>query len=304
MLTGIRSHGLVVLFAIGIGWMTIRCRYAQISSVLKWLALSLFAYVVTALWIGVEWSAVLRDTFIPSWPQGNEAWKHLVAILGTTISPYLFVWQASQEVEEEKTMGRHLLSRRGATSKEIEHREIDVGVGTLFSNLVMYFVMVTCALTLHAHGKTNIETSRKAADALKPLAGAFASVLYTVGLLGIGLLAVPTLTGSAAYAVAETFHWPEGIDKPLAAARSFYGVVIVSMLLGVAIDLGGIRPMQALYTSAVINGILAPFLLLGILCVAGHRALMQGQPSSPLSLAVVGLTALLMLVAAIAMFMT
>jgi Mn2+/Fe2+ NRAMP family transporter len=304
MLTGIRSHGFILVFAAGIAWVTIRCRYAQLARVLKWLALSLFAYVVTALWIGVEWRAVLRDTFIPTWPQSRETWRHLVAILGTTISPYLFVWQASQEVEEEKTMGRRLLSRKGATRREIESREIDVGVGTFFSNVVMYFIILTCALTLHAHGKTDIETSRQAADALKPLAGSFASALYTLGIIGIGLLAIPTLAGSAAYAFAETFHWPEGIDKPLAAARSFYGVVILSMLLGVAIDFLGIRPVQALYFSAVINGILAPFLLVGILLVAGHRRLMEGQPSSRLSLAMVGLTALLMLIAVVAMFIT
>jgi len=161
---------------------------------------------------------VLRDTFIPSWPRNHAAWENLVAVLGTTISPYLFFWQASQEVEEKKAMGRRMLvQRRGATKHEITDRKLDVGIGTFFSNFVMYFIILTTALTLHRHGITNIESSKQVAEALQPLAGTLAYLLYTVGIIGVGFLAIPTLAGSAAYAFAETFAWKEGLDEPLRA---------------------------------------------------------------------------------------
>src|ERR1043166_4032794 len=163
MLSGINSHYYVVVFGILIAAATIWCRYYQIANALKWLALSLFAYVVTAFVSRPHWSAILRDTFIPSWPKGPQAWATLVAILGTTISPYLFFWQASQEVEEEKAMGRRMLvQREGAEKHEINERKLDVGVGTFFSNFVMYFIILTTALTLHAHGVTHIESTKQA----------------------------------------------------------------------------------------------------------------------------------------------
>ena len=155
MFTGINSHYLVFIFGIAIAFATIRFRYHQIATILKWLALVLFAYVITALIVGPNWKSVLHDTFIPSLPRGHQGWQTLVAILGTTISPYLFFWQASQEVEEEKAAGRRMLARRqGATRRDLQVREIDVGVGTFFSNLVMYFIILTTALTLHRHGLT------------------------------------------------------------------------------------------------------------------------------------------------------
>ena len=293
----------MVLFGIGILFATIRFRYFQIAMILKWLALFLFAYVITAFVVGPDWRAVLRDTFIPSWPKGPNAWQNLVAILGTTISPYLFFWQASQEVEEEKTMGRRMLPQReGATKRELIDRKLDVGIGTFFSNLVMYFIILTTALTLHAHGLKDIETSKQAAEALKPLAGSLAYTLYTVGLIGVGLLAIPTLSGSAAYAFAETFKWKQGLDEKFKGARYFYGVLILSTAMGIAMDFLGINPVKALFWTAVINGVLAPFLLVGILLAASDRKLMQNQPSSWLSRIVVGITIVVMFGAAIAMF--
>jgi NRAMP (natural resistance-associated macrophage protein)-like metal ion transporter len=304
MLTGINSHICVVLFGVVIAFATIRIRYHKIAAILKWLTLVLFAYVITAFIVGPDWKSVLRDSFVPSLPSNHAAWQSLVAILGTTISPYLFFWQASQEVEEEKSMGRRMLADRlGATRRELGLRELDVGVGTFFSNIVMYFIILATALTLHRHGITNIETSRQAAEALRPLAGAFASTLYTLGIIGVGMLAIPTLTGSAAYAFAETFSWKEGLDKPFRGAIPFYAVVIFSTLLGIALDLLRISPLKALFYTAVINGLLAPFLLVGILAVACDRNLMQGQPSSWLSRIVVGVTALVMFGAAAAMFL-
>jgi Mn2+/Fe2+ NRAMP family transporter len=172
--------------------------------------------------VGIDWSSVLKDALTPSMPHGNEAWATLVAILGTTISQYLFFWQASQEVEEERGMGRQMLAARlGATRRELIDRKIDVGLSTFFSNLIMFFIILTTAVTLHRHGLTHIETSRQAAEALRPLAGRFAATLYTVGILGVGLLAIPTLTGSAAYALAETLGWHEGLRMRVGDAPSF-----------------------------------------------------------------------------------
>jgi Mn2+/Fe2+ NRAMP family transporter len=303
MISGLNSHIYVVIFGIGIAYATVQFRYYQIAMILKWLAAVLFAYVVTAFLAGPDWGHVLRDTFIPSWPKGHAAWQNLVAILGTTISPYLFFWQASQEVEEEKAMGRRLLvQREGATTKEIINRKLDVGVGTFFSNLVMFFIILTAALVLHQHGVTNIDSSKQAAEALRPLAGTLAYLLYTVGIIGVGFLAIPTLAGSAAYAFAETFSWKQGLDKSLRGARYFYAVLIASILLGLALDFLKINPVKALFWTAVINGVLAPFLLVGILIAASDGKLMQGQPSSWLSRIVVGIVTLGMFGAAAAMF--
>jgi len=303
ILTGINPHFLTIFFAVGIMLATIYFRYYQIASILKWLTLVLFAYVLTAFILKPNVGSVLYHTFVPSWPRGHSAWQSLVAVLGTTISPYLFFWQASQEVEEEKAMGRRMLiSREGATKREILDRRIDVGAGTFFSNLVMYFIILTTALTLYTHNERNIESSRQVAEALRPLAGPFAAILYTVGLIGVGLLAIPILAGSSAYAFAETFAWKQGLDMPVTSARYFYGVISVSTLLGIAMVFVKINPIKALFGAAVINGVLAPFLLIGILIVASNRKLMQRQPSPWLSRIVVGLTAAIMLVAAGAMF--
>lgn len=303
MLTGINSHFYVVAFGIGIAVATVAFRYYQIANILKWLALTLFAYVITAFLIGPDWRSVAYDTFVPSLPKGHEGWATLVAILGTTISPYLFYWQASQEVEEEKAMGRRMLRhRQGATDKEIINRKIDVGTGTFFSNFVMYFIILSTALTLHKHGITEIETSKQAAEALLPLAGKFAYLLYTAGLIGVGFLAIPTLAGSAAYAFAETFQWRQGLDQKLRHARAFYAVVIISTLMGIGLDFANVNPLKALFWTAVINGVLAPFLLIGILLVASDSVIMNKQPSSRLSLVVVGITALCMFGAAIGLF--
>ncbi|MFZ0917313.1 MAG: divalent metal cation transporter [Candidatus Udaeobacter sp.] len=303
MLTGINSHIYVVVFGAAIAYATVRFRYHQIAMVMKWLAAVLFVYVVTAFIADPDWAHVLRDTFIPSWPRNHDAWENLVAILGTTISPYLFFWQASQEVEEEKAMGRRLLvQREGATKKEIVNRKLDVGTGTFFSNFVMYFIILTTAIVLHKHGITKIETSKQAAEALRPVAGTLAYLLYTVGIIGVGFLAIPTLAGSAAYAFAETFRWQEGLDRSLRGAQHFYAVLIFSMLLGIALDFLNVNPVKALFWTAVINGVLAPFLLVGILIVASDRKLMRGQPSSWLSRIAVGIITVVMFIAAGAMF--
>jgi len=299
MLTHVSSHIWVVLFAAGISWATVRLRYSQIAHALKWLAVVLFAYIITAFLVHPNWSEVFRATLVPSLPHGRAAWQMLVAMLGTTISPYLFFWQASQEVEEEKAGGRKTRrAREGATQSEIVDRKLDVGIGTFFSNLVMFFIILTTAMTLHRHGITNIETSRQAAEALRPLAGEASALLYTVGLLGVGLLAIPTLSGSAAYALAEMYGWLQGLDEKIGKARAFYAVVLLSTAAAMFMDFMQMNPVRALYWSAVINGVLAPFLLVGILLVGSDRKLMLNQPSSRIGRTAVVVTAALMFVAA------
>ena len=303
MLSHLSSHLWVIIFAVGISWASVRLRYYQIASTLKWLALVLFAYVISAFVIHPNWSAALHDTFVPSLPHGKQGWETLVAILGTTISPYLFFWQAAQEIEEEKAAGHKRLSqRKGATIDEIRTRKLDVGIGTFFSNLVMYFIILTTAFTLNRSGHTHIETSKDAAMALLPLAGRFATTLYTVGIIGVGLLAIPTLTGSAAYAFAEALRWKQGLDKQLQHARSFYGMILASTIAAVIMDFMKISPVKALYWTAIINGLLAPFLLVGILIVASDSKLMNGQTSSSLGKVAVAITTVAMFIAAIAMF--
>jgi NRAMP (natural resistance-associated macrophage protein)-like metal ion transporter len=303
MLSGVNSHWFVVIFALLISYATVKLKYQQIADVLKWLVLVLFAYPITAFVVGADWGQVARDTFIPSMPHSRDEWATLVAILGTTISPYLFFWQTSEEVEEEKSAGQTTLAkRRGATLEELELRNADVGVGAFFSNLVMFFIILTTAITLNRHGITQIETSRQAAEALRPFAGKFAATLFTVGIIGVGFLAIPTLAGSAAYAFAETLGWRQGLNLKLRQARWFYTLILFSTGAGVALDFIGINPVKALYWTAVINGLLAPFLLVAILVVAGNRKLMQGQPSSRLGWIVVAITTAAMFIAGVAMF--
>ena len=303
MLSGINAHLFVVVFGLLISWATVRLRYHQIANVLKWLVLVLFAYPITAFVVGADWSRVVHDTLVPSIPHTRDEWSMLVAILGTTISPYLFFWQASEEVEEEKAAGQSTLAkRRGATLQELELRKIDVGVGAFFSNMVMFFIILTTAITLNRHGITHIETTRQAAEALRPLAGKFASTLFTLGIVGVGFLAIPTLAGSTAYAFAETLRWRQGLDKKLKQARWFYGLILLSTGVGIGLDFAGINPVKALYWTAVINGLLAPFLLVAILVVAADKKLMQGQPSSRLGWTVVAITAVAMFAAGVAMF--
>jgi Mn2+/Fe2+ NRAMP family transporter len=231
------------------------------------------------------------------------AWATIVAILGTTISPYLFFWQASEEVEEEKAQGRGIVERVGATRGEIRTRMLDVGVGTFFCNLTFFFIILTTALTLHRHGITQPETSAEVALALRPIAGPFATVLYAAGIVGLGALAIPTLAGSAAYALAELFDWREGIDERLSGAPGFYAVFALSIGSAVAMDFVDFSAVRALYFSAILNGLLAPFLLAGILAVASDRQIMVGQPSSRLAQTTVLVAMLAMLAAAVAMFL-
>jgi len=303
MLSGLNSHYYVIFFGVIIALGTILFRYRQIANLLKWFALSLFTYVLTAFVVHPNWNTVLRETFRPTRPPGHEAWVALVAILGATISPYLFFWQASQELEEKRDLSPVMHSEeQGARTKRINIRNLGIAAGTLFSNLAMYFIILTTALTLHRSGITNLDTSHDAAAALMPLAGVFAATLFTVGIVGAGLVAIPTLITSAACALAETFRWKNGLNEKFKAARPFYSVIILSSVIGIALDFADVSPIKALYWAAIVNGVLAPFLLIGILIVASDRKIMRQQPSSLVSRITVAVTALAMLGAAVGMF--
>ena len=305
MFVPIPIAAMVIPIAVAIVVLQVWGSYRLIMKTFKWLSLSLFAYVIAAFLAKPDWFAVAKATFIPQISFSSEYITTIVAILGTTISPYLFFWEAGEEVEEEKSEGRTKLSdRRGATDIEIKKEKIDTIVGMLFCNVVFYFVILAAGATLHASGKTDIQSATDAAQALRPLAGNFATVLFGIGLIGAGLLAVPVLTGSAAYAVAETFDWPSGLDEKPRHAKKFYGVIALSTIVGVVIDFLGINPISALFWTAVINGVVAPPLLVVVMLVANNKRVMGTRTNGPFTNVVGWLAAAIMFAAAIAMFLT
>lgn len=279
--------------------------YQLIARVFKWLTLALFAYIGAAFLAKPHWSDVIKATIIPQIRLDAKYLVTLVAILGTTISPYLFFWQASQEVEEERELGRDTVAqRKGATYAELRHAAWDTEVGMFFCNFIFYFVIVAAGATLHLSGKTDIQTATDAAQALKPLAGPLATVLFAVGIIGAGLLAVPVLTGSSAYAVAETFGWECSLNHKPHENKPFYAVILASTVIGVLINFMGINPMSALFWTAVINGVVSPPLLIVVMLVSNNKRVM-GNKVNGLSANILGWAATaLMFAAAVGMFAT
>ena len=249
--------------------------YTRYARVLKWTTLSLFSYVAVVFVAQVSWGQALVGMLVPSFTFDKDHAMALVAIFGTTISPYLFFWQAGQEVEEQHR--RHVkplhVSPRGA-GPELARIRTDTLVGMGFSHLTALFIIIATAATLHAHGVTQITSAAQAAEALRPIAGQFAFALFAVGIIGTGLLAVPVLAGSAAYAVSETFGWTEGLDRQPREAKAFYGVIALATMGGVALNFIGIDPMSALYWAAVVNGLLAPPLMVVTMLIARNPAIM------------------------------
>src|SRR5438477_2558643 len=275
---------LVLPIALAILGLQIWGTYNLIVKIFKWLTLTLFAYVIAAFLARPHWSEVLKATFIPTLRFDNQYLMTLVAILGTTISPYLFFWQASQEVEEELQMGRATIEEReGASDTELRIAEIDVDVGMVFASLVFYFVILASAATLHATGNTKIETAVEAAQALRPLSSGVASILFALGLIGSGVLAVPVLTSSSAAALCETFKWKSGLSEKLRGATRFYAIIAVSTLVGAIANFLKIPPVTALFWAAVINGILAPPLLVIIMLVSNNRKVMGARVNGRLT---------------------
>jgi len=273
---------LVIPIALGLLALQVFAGYKQIERVFKFLTLALIAYVIDAFLVHPPLGETLRATLVPTMSFDRSYIATLVAILGTTISPYLFFWQTSQEVEEERAAGRKTREeRRGASRFELRIATIDVTVGMLVSNLVMYFIILATALTLGASGKTDIETGADAAQALRPLAGDLAGLIFAVGMIGTGLLAVPVLAGASAYAVSETFGWRSGLDEHWRRARPFYGVIALATLVGLVIPFTGVKPIDALFFTSSLNGVAAPFLLVVIMLAARNRKVMGTHTIGP-----------------------
>ncbi len=272
--------------------------YKVYARYLKYLTFALFAYILTVITLKIDWTAVLFSTFVPRIEISREYIFNIVAILGTTISPYLFFWQANEEVEEE--VAHHRLRQLGAgqpriTPKDITRLRIDTIIGMFFSNLVMFFIIVTTGATLFPNGVSAIESAQGAALALRPFAGDFAFLLFALGIIGTGLLAVPILAGSASYAVSEAFGWRAGLYMKLRKAHGFYGVITLATLAGILINFIGISPLTALYYTAVINGIIAPPLMVMILLIANNRKVMgervNGRLTNMLGITITGIMA-------------
>jgi NRAMP (natural resistance-associated macrophage protein)-like metal ion transporter len=299
LLIGVRAVWLVPVYTATITAFLLWSSYERMARVFKWLTLVLFAYVAASFLAHPDWREVLTGTFHVRIPHADDAALTIVAILGTTISPYLFFWQAAHEVEEEKALRRDLAGRRPrALARELQDVQWDVLTGMVFSNVVMYFIILTAGATLHVAGKTDVQTAAEAAAALEPLAGKGAALLFTLGLVGTGMLGVPVLAGSAAYGVAEAAAWRRGMAEKPRRARNFYGVIVAAMLGGMALALTHIAPIKLLFWAAVANGLLAPPLIIIILVVCNNRVIMRDFRNGPLLNALGGLAALAMTTAA------
>jgi Mn2+/Fe2+ NRAMP family transporter len=302
MLTGVPSLVWVPCFGLAIIVVTLYASYAAFARYLKWLSAVLLAYIVSAVLAGPDWLAALAASVIPRVQWTSDYVTTVVAILGTTISPYLFFWQASLEVEEDRRRGRATVAaRRGVTEVELRDARLDVNTGMCFSNLVMYFIILATATTLYQAGHRDIVSSRQAAEALRPLAGDAAYLLFGVGLIGAGLLAIPVLAGSASYAVAELFAWREGLDLRPRQARGFYLVLAGSIAAGVLLDAFDTNPIRMLFWSAVLNGFLAPPLMILVMLIGNNRHIMGPHTNTP-TLNVLGWTATVMMTAAAVAF--
>lgn len=275
LLTGIDAIWFVPAFTIVILALLVFASYERMTRVLKWLTLALFSYVFAAMLSGADWKAVLLGTFSPRLSFSRDYLLMFVAILGTTISPYLFFWQAAQNAEQDALIMRQIVGRpRRAVQRELRAAARDVNAGMLFSNLIMYFIILTAGSTLHPAGVTNVQTAEQAAMALRPIAGSAAALLFTIGLVGTGMLGVPVLAGSAAYAVAEAAAWRAGMDEKVHNARQFYAVIAVAMVVGMFLNFAHVNAIKLLIWSAVINGLMAPPLIAIVLIVCNNERIM------------------------------
>lgn len=277
--------------------------YVKYARYLKWLALVLFAYIFSAILAQPDWKIVLQNSLVPHLTFGKDQLLLICAILGTTITPYLFFWQTSQEIEEEVAAGQTTIKQRmGSDKLSIRKMRIDVWSGMFLSNVVMFFIIAACASVLFTHGITNINTAAQAAQALRPLAGDASYLLFAVGIFGMGMLAIPVLAGSSAYAISESIgrRRPQGLNQKLKQASTFYGVIIISMFVGLGLNFVGLDPIKALIYSAVLNGVVAPVIIILILLIARNRKIMGEWKNGKASAAFGWLLALVMSVSGIA----
>lgn len=269
---------LLFFFTVLIVLLQIVLRYSTYSNVLKYTSLALFTYVITVFVTNPQWGQVVRFTFIPYISLQRDFILTVMAILGTNLSPYLFFWQASEEVEEiveEKKLHDVNKGVPKTNKNDLKRMKIDTVIGMVFSNIVVFFIEITAATTLHHHGITNIETPTQAALALKPLAGNVAYLLFAIGIIGSGMLSIPTLSGSAAFAVSELAGWKPGLQKKFMKAPQFYLLIIICTFLGVCVNFSPIKPFQLLIYAAALNGFLTPVLLIIILLIANNKKLMK-----------------------------
>ncbi len=292
---------LVICFALVCLILQIFTTYARYAKYLKYLALALFSYVAVALAVHLDWSHVIYHTLIPSITFSRDQIFLICAILGTTISPYLFFWQTSQEVEEGILHGETSVSarREEISGRSVRNMRVDVWSGMGFSQLITFFIFAACAGTLFAHGITNIATADQAALALKPF-GEFAYLLFALGVIGTGLLAVPVLAGSTAYALAESFGWKYGLYRKLKQAYAFYGVIIVSMLIGIIANFMHLDPIRGLIYAAVANGIIAPVILFFVVRLSGNKRMMGEHANGQLVSLIGWVTIIVMAISGIA----
>jgi NRAMP (natural resistance-associated macrophage protein)-like metal ion transporter len=257
-------------FAIGCACLEVFSRYERYVSILKWTSFVLLAYVAVALVVPVPWGLVLYRTFVPNFSLKTDYVVTVVAVLGTTITPYCFFWQSSQEAQDERIdpTAYTLIDAPEQAPVEISRMRFDTYIGMGYSNVISLFIIVATAATLNAHGITNIQTSAQAAEALRPIAGVFTFALFAAGIIGIGLLAVPVLAGSGAYALGEAFGWPTGLERKPLDAKAFYATIAVSTLIGILINFVGLDPIKALFWSAVVNGVVAVPLMVIIMLMA------------------------------------
>jgi NRAMP (natural resistance-associated macrophage protein)-like metal ion transporter len=305
LLVPIEARVLIVPVGLAIIALQVAGSYRIIEKVFKWLALALLAYIGAALFARPDVLKVLSGTLVPTIRLDPAYIGIVVALLGTTISPYLFFWQASQEVEEQMSIGRRQLrQRQGASRFELKYALWDTLAGMVFSEIVAYFIILTTGATLFVAGKHDVVSATDAAQALRPLAGDASALLLAVGLIGAGVLAVPVLTGSAAYGVSEAFGWRSGLNRKLTGAPQFYAVIIAATLVGMAINFLGIPPITALVLSAVLNGLIAAPLLILIMLVSNDRSAM-GEWTNGRLLNIVGwVTAIVMSVASVGLIVT
>jgi len=301
LLTGVRSVWFIPAFAVLILALLVFASYERMTRALKWMTLALFSYVLAGFLAHPRFAAVMSGTFVPRITWSKDFLLTFVAILGTTISPYLFFWQAAQNAEHDAFWRQRIIGRpQRALQRELRAATRDVNAGMLFSNAIMYFIILTAAATLHRAGITNVESADQAAAALRPLAGPGAALLFTAGLVGTGMIGIPVLAGSAAYAIAEAAAWRAGLDEKVHTARQFYGVIAVAMLAGMALSFAHVNPIRLLIWSAVINGLLAPPLIVIILVVCNDVRVMGPHRNGRVMNVLGGVSALLMSGAALA----
>lgn len=311
LIVGGPEHGHAVLFGVLCTVLPLRLTYEAMVRVLKWLTLALLSYVVVIFMLHIDWRNVMLGTLMPRFQASADYWMVVVAVLGTTISPYLFFWQAAQEAEQRQQIDLefgadiHLAEQPAFVREHLYRIKLDTSVGMIFSNGIAFCVMLTTATMLHQHGITDIQTSRQAAEALRPLAGDFTFTLFALGIIGTGMLAVPVLAGSAGYALADAFEWRSGFDRDVMEAKGFFGTVATSTVIGTLIDFTSLDPIKALVWSAVVNGVIAVPIMAVMMWLGSRREILGDFTLSKrhralgwLATAMMGATVVAMIVAA------